>query len=216
MMMRFAFFILFLLPLQLGAQPPVAKSEEKPASLNQTDKRGNRQGMWYLQQPERMGEDAYREFGNFSGGRKTGLWYHMNSAGEITSIEQFRNNVLDGEVKYFENGKLVCIGHYRGLNPDQAFDTIFVENPVTGTEKLVAVSTERGTLRHGLWRYYDPKTGRLIREEDYQVDELLFRQEFALSNTDSAYYAERDKRLPHNTKRIYQPPAGKRYHYYNN
>lgn len=203
-------------PVYLFSQPEALASNNKPSPLNQNDKHGKKVGMWYTQQPERMGEEAYSEFGNYNAGRKTGIWYHMNNEGEITSIEQFRNNVLDGEVKYFEDGKLVCIGHYRGLNPDYAFDTIYVEHPVTGVEKQVVVATDRGTLKHGLWRFYDPQSGRLVREEDYQVDELIFRQEFALSNADSAYYAERNKRLPHNTKRIYQPPAGKRVHYYTN
>ncbi len=213
--MRFFLLIVALLFLARPAMAQPIVSNGKPAPINQADKKGRKQGIWYNTQPERMGEEAFSEFGNYINDRKTGLWYHMNNSGEIKAIEQYRNNVLDGEVKYFENGKLTCTGHYLGLNPDQAYDTIYVEHPVTGIEKLTVIPTERGTLRHGLWRYYDVRTGRLIREEDYQVDELVFRKEFALSNTDSAYYAERDKHLPHNTKRIYQPPAGKRYHYYN-
>lgn len=191
-----------------------AQQEARAAALNQTDKRGHKQGMWYVQQPERMGEDAYIEFGNYNANRKTGLWYHINNVNEITAIEQYRNNVLDGEVKYFENGRLITTGHYRGLNPDQAFDTIFVEHPVTGAEKLTIIPTDRGTLRHGLWRYYDPATGRLVREEEYQVDELLSRQVFTIANTDSAYYEQRNKRLPHNTGAKYQPPKSKRVHYF--
>lgn len=208
--MRFTYLVLLGILFSTGA---IAQPEVRNTALNQTDKRGQKQGMWFVQQPERMGEDAFTEFGNYNTSRKTGLWYHMNNLGEIIAIEQYRNNVLDGEVKYFENGRLTCIGHYRGLNPDQAFDTIYVEHPVTGAEKLMVIPTDRGTLRHGSWRYYDVATGRLIREEEYQVDELLSRQVFAIANADSAYYAERNKHLPHNTGAKYQPPRGKRVHY---
>ena len=211
--MRLLFvFLLLTLSSWLALGQITANASGSP--LNGTDKRGCKQGMWYIKQPERMGEDAYSELGNYNAGRKTGLWYHMNNLGEITAIEQYRNNVLDGEVKYFENGNLVCIGHYRGLNPDRAYDTIFVEHPITGVEKLTVISTDRGTLKHGLWRYYDLQTGRLIREEDYQVDELIYRQVFSIANADSLYCEQRNKRLPHNTKHIYKPPPGKRYHYY--
>ncbi len=209
--MRFIILMLIVwqVPHLLSAQP-----ETKAPPLNQRDKQGQKQGMWYVQQPERMGEDAYTEFGSFATGRKAGLWYHINNVGEITSIEQYRNNVLDGEVKYFEQGRLTCIGHYRGLNPDQPYDTIYVEHPITGVEKLTIIPTDRGTLRHGTWRYYDVVTGRLIREEEYQIDELLSRQEFKIADADSAYYELRNKRLPHNTGTIYKPPRKKRVHYF--
>lgn len=209
--MRCAFLLFFL---SVHAIVCLAQQEAKPAPFNQLDNRGHKQGMWYMHQPERMGEDAWSEFGNFNGGRKTGVWYHLNQNGEITSIEQYRNNVLDGEVKYFEHGRLTTIGNYRGLNPDQLYDTIVVENPVTGAEQFSVISTDRGTLRHGIWRYYDPRTGRLIKEEEYRIDELLSRQIFTIANADSAYYAERNKHLPHNTGQKYQPPRDKRVHYF--
>lgn len=199
-----AFVVLF--PLSLFAQQ---NSEGSNAPLNQIDKKGRREGMWLVQQPERMGEDAYTEFGNYAVGRKVGTWYRMDNMGEVKAIEHYKNDVLDGEAKYFEQGRLVTIGHYRGLNPARAYDTILVVHPVTGFEKLTAIPTERGTVRHGIWQFYDPLTGRLIREDDYQADELMYHQEFTIANTDSVYYEQRNKNLPHNRKHYYKPPAGK-------
>lgn len=206
-MNRFLCLFLLVFPLCAFAQ----QNENTRPPLNQLDKKGRREGMWLAQYPERMGEDAYSEFGNYIGGRKNGTWYRMDPSGELLAIERFKNDVLDGEVKYFEQGRLVCIGHYRGLNPGRAYDTILVLNPVTGFERLTPIPTERGTIRHGMWRFYDPETGRLIREDDYQADELMSRQEFPLSNKDSLYYEQRNKRLPHNRKKYYTPPAGKGY-----
>ena len=209
MHIRWFFTAVFLLLLHTAqAQTTTAAP---PNNLNQTDRKGLRQGMWWIQEPARMGEDAYTEFGTYTQGRKTGIWYRMDNMGQIIAIEQYRNNVLDGEVKYFDQGHLICIGHYRGLNPDHDWDTILVVHPITGVEKLVPISTERGTLRHGTWRYYDPQSGRLTREEDYQVDELLAAQDFVVSTSDSAYYQHRNATLPHMKKGNYKPPAGKRY-----
>jgi antitoxin component YwqK of YwqJK toxin-antitoxin module len=195
--MRYLFLLLLgCFPVLLFAQ----QAEPKQAPMNQTDKKGRKSGLWLLQQPARMGDDAYTEFGTYMAGRKTGIWYRMDNMGQVVAIEGFRNDVLNGEVKYFEEGRLVCVGHYRGLNPDQKYDTILVMDPVTHYEKLTPIPTERGTLKHGTWRYYDAQSGRLTREEEYSVDEVISRQDFAISNRDSIYYEQRNKRLPHMRK----------------
>ncbi|XZF15868.1 hypothetical protein ACTHGU_07005 [Chitinophagaceae bacterium MMS25-I14] len=194
-----------------GVQAQAAKAG--PETINQKDSRGERDGLWYATYPERMGEPAYTEFGSYDHGRKYGLWYKMDREGELMAIENFKNNTLNGESKYFEQGRLVCIGHYRGLNPAQKYDTIMVVNPETGAEKLVSISTERGYVRHGLWQYYDPITGRLRREEEYQVDELIYHKDFIISKEDSAYYQKKALAMPHNTGKTYTPPAGKRHSY---
>ena len=201
------FLCLMALPLtKICAQQP----DGDKSLMNQTNKKGQRTGLWLVQQPERMGEEAYGEFGTYLNGRKTGVWYRMTNMGEVQAIEHYKDNLLDGEVKYFEAGRLVCIGHYRGLNPDQKYDTIFVMDPITQAEKLVRLPTDRGTLKHGTWRFYDPETGRLTKEEEWSVDELISRNEFTISKFDSAYYERRVKAMPHSQKRNYMPPASKR------
>jgi len=189
--------------------------QKEKSSINQVDSKGNRIGTWWKRMPERMGEPAYSEVGNYDHGRKIGVWYKMDGEGDMMSIENFKNNVLDGEVKYYDRGHLTCIGHYRGLNPDHAYDTIMVTDPVTGSEFLKQISTDRGTLRHGTWRYYDPMTGRLIREEDYQVDDLLYRKDYAEAPRDSTYYKQREQFLLHNNNPN-NKPSGKRFSYLNN
>ncbi len=142
--------------------------------INKTDTKGNKNGMWLLTQPARMGEPSQTEFGTYEHGNKAGLWYKLDGEGELLAVETYKNNVLDGEAKYYENGRLNCIGYYRGLNPKYEYDTVFVTDPVTHNEITRFVPTEKGTMRHGTWRFYDTDNGRLIREEDYQVDQLVF------------------------------------------
>lgn len=193
--------LLSFLFLLLCAQPvsaQTAQPEQERTELNQTDSKGLRQGMWLHRMPARMGEPAYLEFGYYSNGEKTGTWYRFDANGVPEAIEQYSRNVLNGEVKYFDDGRLTVVGHYRGLNPEYTVDTIVVEDPVTGAERLVPVSSERGTIRHGLWRFYDPMTGRLLREDFYQLDEKVSGKTFGLSQSDSAYYKQRDAILPHN------------------
>ena len=203
--------ILLFIALLLPASHLLAQQADgTKTTLNQTDKKGRREGMWLIQQPERMGEDAYAEFGNYIAGQKFGVWYRMTPLEEIIAIEHYNRNVLDGEVQYYEQGRLVCIGHYLGLNPDQDYDTIFVTDPITQNEKMVRIATDRGTLKHGTWRYYDAATGRLAKEEEWSADELVDRKEFTISQFDSAYYQRRLKLMPHNQKHIYKPPPGKR------
>ncbi|MBS1687566.1 MAG: hypothetical protein JSS96_02490 [Bacteroidetes bacterium] len=195
---------------QSSSAAPKGKAE---APLNLKDAKGLPQGLWMSSIPGRMGEDAYTIFGHYDHGRKYGLWYKVSPDGTPMSIENYRNNTLDGEVKYFEDGQLTCVGHYRGLNPDNLYDTVVVVDAETGLEGLRSISSERGSQRHGMWRYYDTETGRLVKEEEYQVDDLLYRKEFPLSKADSLFYAKRNEKLPHKVSQKYQPPANKQFNY---
>lgn len=174
-----------------------AQSPQAAASVNQRDKAGKPHGMWYVQQIARMGEPAFVEWGSYEHGRKSGVWYQTDAEGEIKSVERFRNDVKDGDAQYFESGRLIAAGPYRGLNPAREYDTVVVTNAVTGEEKPVQVRTDRGSLRHGLWRFYDEQTGRLVREVEFQVDEIIYQRSFLLTKDDSVYYEQRIKRLPH-------------------
>lgn len=182
-------------------------SAQTKTEINQTDEMGKPHGFWYIYTPAGRGEAAESSFGNYVHGAKTGLWYINDGKGDITSIETFKYNVRDGEAKYFDNGQLTCVGHYRGLNPKVALDTVNIIDPITGDEKLVSVPTERGSVRHGSWRFYDELSGRLIREEQYQVDELIYKKDFSISPADSAFYQKRNAILPHRSNKL--APASK-------
>lgn len=192
------------------AQVPAARKAPLPAGdINKTDTKGKRDGMWLVQQPAAMGEPSMTEFGSYEHGIKAGQWYKLDGEGDLLAIETFRNDVLDGEAKYYERGKVTCVGYYRGLNPKADFDTVFVLDPVTHQEVRRIIATERGTMRHGTWRFYDVDNGRLVREEDYQVDELMFARDFPYTKADSIAIQKRETKMPHNKNRAYKPVPAK-------
>jgi hypothetical protein len=207
-MIRFI-FLLFLSLYSTGVY-----AQSAPVTpLNLTDAKGKPHGQWVVQTPARMGEDAFSEWGNYEHGIKYGTWYKFDGDAQVTAIEHFRGGVLDGEVKYFERGTLVCMGHYRGLNPKYQFDTIYITEPVTGQELRRIIPTERGQVKQGMWRFYDARTGRLEREVDYQLDEVRARQYFSIASVDSAWYQRHVQAMPHNQKRTYKPSRDRQVHY---
>lgn len=155
-----------------------SKDEDKAAAFNLKDEKGRKTGMWILKQEALRGEPATTSFGNYLEGRKMGTWYNIDNEGRPISILKYFKGELNGESKYFENGQLFCIGQWRGLNPDVDFDTVEVYNPVTDITEYVAVPTERGSLQHGIWKYYHPDSGVLIKEEEYQVGERIRLKEY--------------------------------------
>lgn len=194
----FSFYLCMLIAVQ-------GFSQEQ--SINQTDAIGKRHGLWWMSRLPAMGEPGMTEMGHYEHGRKYGTWYKMDHAGDLIAIEVFRNGVLDGEAKYFEQGQLYCIGNYRGLNPEQRFDTIVVVDPDTHEESYKTISSEYGTVRHGFWRYYDPSTGHLTREEEYIADELIFRQDYAYTaKADSIRKKRHQEKLPHIRGNRYKGP----------
>lgn len=178
---------------------PVKKETED--NLNKTDDKRQKQGTWFYRREALRGEPAYSEFGNYKDDRKAGHWIKLDSENRLISIENYARGVLNGESQYYENGKLICIGHYRGLNPDTKVDSVWITDPISYEEVLVAIPTERGTMKHGLWRYYDANTGQLTREEEYQVDDLIFKKDFRFTvTTDSTQIKKRLEQMPHNRK----------------
>ncbi len=211
--MRLILFISFLLlgTAQLLAQS--SKKEERPP-VNQYDKAGKKHGMWWVSLPPKMGEDGVNEFGAYYHGNKQGPWYKVNHLGDIVSIESFRNNFLDGEVKYYQKGQLYCTGNYKALSTQKPFDTIVVVDPITHEESYKVIATQQGTIRHGAWKYYNPETGHMIKEEEYQADELVYQKDYTISAAlDSTIRKKHEQRLPHVRGAKYTPPPGKRHSY---
>jgi len=190
---------------------PKTVAHEKTAgpddNLNKTDARNRKQGMWFIRQKALRGEPAYIAFGSYVDDKKEGLWYKMDDLGQLESIENYTSGLLNGTSRYFESGKLVCIGNYRSLNPDRKYDSIWVTNPVTLYDSLVIVPSDLGTVKHGLWRYYDPESGQLVSEEKYQVDMLIYRKDFHYAPaSDSIFYLQQSRHLPIDNKEKYSRP----------
>lgn len=216
-MIRYFSILIILLGFACNS---IAQSKLKPpkkSTINKYSRSGKRHGMWVNIKKEKLGEPAYTEFGKYIEGKKYGIWYKLDKKGDIVAKETYRNDVLDGEVKLYENGRLSCVGVYRGLNPTQQYDSIVIEDPITGVQQLVGIASEMGTVKHGMWYFYDTETGRMNREEEYQIDVMIHAKDYPYSKSDSLFYNKRNSGLPHKKKgdTYYKPPEGKRASYMN-
>lgn len=184
------------------ARPVKKEVKEKEDSLNKTDGDNRKQGTWFYKHEARMGEPEYSEFGNYKDDMKTGLWYKVDKEGVILATENYLRNALNGTAQYYDKGRLICIGTYRGLNPDNKYDSIWIKDIDTYEDRVVVVSSEKGTMKHGIWRYYDAVSGHMIREEEYQVDDLVFKKDFEVrAKMDSTQLKKIDANMPHNKKK---------------
>lgn len=183
--------------------------------LNKRDSKGVKQGMWLNRISEKRGEPAYSEFGNYLHGQKNGLWYKVNTQGDLVAIENYKKDVFDGEVKYFTNGQVTTVGRFRGLNPDVLVDTIMVEDPVKQTQTLVPIKSDVGSVRHGTWRYYNESTGMIIKVEEYQIDNLIYEEYFKYSREDSLRLMKRMKNMPDPNISRNNIPTKKKHSYLN-
>ncbi len=53
------------------------------------------------------------------------------------------------------------------------FDTVLVQDPRrTNSYEQVIVKTDGRSVKHGVWKYYDPVYGTLINVETYMLDVL--------------------------------------------
>jgi len=180
---------------------------------NLQDDHGRPQGQWIIRHPGGMGEDPYSEWGSYDHGSRVGAWYTFDRNGQVTAMEHFKQGQRDGEAKYFENGILVCVGHFRGLNPRYAYDTIIVTDPVTNLEITRVLPSESGSVKHGIWRYYDNETGRLVRELEYLLGEIIYKHNFTIAPVDSVYFKEQEAKLQIHKKKYYEPPRDKQFNY---
>lgn len=156
------------------------KHKNQDDNLNKRDAKSHKQGMWFFDKPIHFGDPGYYEFGAYKDDMKSGLWYKLTKDQQLIAIEHFNLNVLDGPAQYFENGKLATVGNYRGIFTPYANDTFIVTDPVTFADSTVIIPAERGYTKHGTWRYYDPASGHLIMEREYQVDIVLKEKRFEL------------------------------------
>lgn len=178
-------------------------------NLNKTDHLGRKQGMWFYKHEAALGEPLTYEYGQYINNKKEGVWTTLDAEQLLVSTENFNKGVLNGTSQYYDKGRLVCIGTYRGLNQDRKFDSIMVKNPDTYADTLVWVPTEQGYTKHGIWRYYDAFTGQMTKEQEFQVDNVVYEKNFnpVMSKADSARMVENTNKFISNKKYAKHPPG---------
>lgn len=158
-----------------GAQYKEFKISAKGDTINVVNKKGVKEGKWVVRVPELRGEPGYDEEGIYKSGMKEGLWRRYTAEGDIIAMENYKRGGKHGLQQYFTPvGELVLEENWRGYDPDAPYDTI----AVYGTEsneviEFKIVKAEQYSVKQGEWKYYDPATGRVVRTEQWERNNLV-------------------------------------------
>lgn len=153
-------------------------------TLNCTDGKGIKQGKWMVHADPLRGEPGYEEEGIFQNDRKEGIWRRFNLMGDIMAVETYRWGLKNGRSQYFSIQGIEHEENWRASNPSKSFDTIDVVDPVQPNKyERVIVKVDGNSLRHGIWKYYNPMYGSIIRTEKYILDVLQSEQPSGVINT---------------------------------
>lgn len=141
----------------------------KGDTINCVDKKKMKQGKWVVRVEALRGEPGYEEEGEFVDDKKEGPWRRYNLTGDLLAIENYRWGFKDGKQTYFTSlGDLLREEGWKAFNPENPYDTIEVpnpDNPLVMMEKVVKQETSE--LKHGTWKHYDPNTGRVMKQENF-------------------------------------------------
>jgi hypothetical protein len=151
------------------------KISAKGDTINAITQKGLKVGKWVIRIPELRGEPGYDEEGMYKNGAKEGVWRRYSLEGDIIAVENYKRGGKHGVQQYYTPvGELVLEESWRGYDPDVPYDTI----AVYGTEsneviEFKVVKAEQYSVKQGEWKYYDPSTGRLIKTEQWERNNLV-------------------------------------------
>ena len=156
----------------------------KGDTLNMLDAQGQKQGKWVIHHEALRGEPGYDEEGEYKNDKKEGFWRRYSQVGDLTALENYRWGNKDGKSQYFNNfGDPVREESWKAINPDKLYDTLEVEDVEhLGQFKRVVVKNEGAGIRHGLWKYYDPRSGLIVKSENYVLGVLEGKKKDAVAS----------------------------------
>jgi antitoxin component YwqK of YwqJK toxin-antitoxin module len=144
-------------------------------TLNCTDFNGKKQGRWVSRREELRGEPGYEEQGVYINDKKEGQWQVFSLSGDLQAIENYRWGNKNGRSFYFTRfGQPLREESWKAVNPENPYDTVDVYDLVDPTKVIdrAVVKLDGFTLKHGLWKYFDPETGAIEKTEHYRLDSL--------------------------------------------
>jgi hypothetical protein len=141
----------------------------KGDTLNKIDRNDKKQGPWILHIDDLRGEPGFEEEGYFEDNKKEGAWRRYSLSGDLTAIENYRWGEKDGKQQYYSKmGDLLREESWKATNPANPYDSIQVPDPVIPNKwEMKIVKFEVATVEHGTWKFYDPSTGFIIKQETY-------------------------------------------------
>ena len=167
--MRYIFILLLFSSLQSQAQLKSFTISVKGDTLNQIDNNNKKQGPWVIHVDALRGEQGYEEEGYFADDKKEGPWRKYNLVGDLTAIENYKWGEKDGKQQYYTKmGDLLREESWRATNPENPYDTVQVPDPAIPDKwETKIVKSEVATVAHGTWKFYDPTTGFITKQENY-------------------------------------------------
>lgn len=172
--MRSILFVFMLFSISSFAQWKSYKLTSSGDTLNRIDKIDRKWGPWKLHYDQVRGEPGYEEEGWFEKNRKEGEWRLYTLQGDLVGIEYYKWGLKDSICRYFnKDGALRLEQSWKALNPDKEYDTLEVEDlEKFDTYRTVIIKNEGAAIKHGVWKYYDAASGRVIRSELYTLGKL--------------------------------------------
>ena len=138
-------------------------------TINAIDKKNLKQGKWVIKVAALRGEPGYEEEGVFINGKREGIWRRFNLTGDPIAIENYKYGGKHGLQQYFTMmSELVREENWKSYNPDAPYDTIPIYGQ--GNNEIISfkiVKAEQYSVKHGVFNFYDPGTGRLLKTERY-------------------------------------------------
>lgn len=197
--MRYLIFLLLLVSFKSQAQWKNFIISVKGDTLNRLDQSDKKQGPWVVRVEDLRGEPGYEEEGYFEENKKTGLWRRYALTGDLIAIENYKWGEKDGKQQYYSKmGDLVREESWRATNPENPYDSVQVPDPVIPNKwETKIVKLEVASVAHGVWKFYDPSTGFITKQETYffgQKDKKDLENKNA-SNTENKPAAEKPKQV---------------------
>jgi antitoxin component YwqK of YwqJK toxin-antitoxin module len=173
--MRYLLVVVLFLSVSAHAQWKDYMIGVKGDTLNRVDMKGRKQGPWVIHVAELRGERGYEEEGNFLDGEKEGPWRRYSLDGDLIALENYRWGQKDGKCVYFTYaGEPEHEESWRAINPQNPYDTVAIYD-VNDPNKVVGMQVVKMDIlavKNGTWRFYDPSSGIVQKEEEWVMDKL--------------------------------------------
>jgi hypothetical protein len=137
-------------------------------TLNCVDVKGLKQGKWVIHVDPLRGNPGYEEEGEFKNDKKEGIWRRYNLMGDVIAIENYQWGNKQGTQRYYNIAGLIREENWRAINPENPYDTVAVPDPYDPDKiEYRIIKIDGSSRQHGVWRFYEPGSGALLREETY-------------------------------------------------
>lgn len=174
LIMRYIFILFLCMSVKSQAQLKDFMISVNGDTLNRIDHSDKKQGPWVIHVDELRGEPGFEEEGYFFDDKREGTWRKYNLLGDLIALENYKWGEKDGKQQYFTKmGDLIREESWRATNPENPYDTLQVPDPeIPNKWETKIIKVEVASVAHGAWKYYDPNTGFITKEENYFFGQL--------------------------------------------